>query len=144
MAKYRKSVWIIILIFSLNGLIASNNGIGDFNLTKSNTKNGNLIYYEKNSNETFFNKIGIVKKGEKIIIDLNKTQKFLQNFAKKLQQEGQYIKEKAIKVKDIGIKQIDKDKILIDINKTKNILEKTLEIFQKVIKESFEDLNKSR
>ena len=97
---------------------------------------------EDNSEESL-NKIGISTEGEKIIIDTNRTKKFLESMAKKLQSEAVRIAKEAKKIKseDLGIHK-ERDKVTIDLNKTKQILKgitKQLEGVAKSLQKTLED-----
>jgi uncharacterized protein (UPF0333 family) len=72
----------------------------------------------REQNSTLF-RIGISQEGEKITIDINKTQHFFKNLSKKItKQMDQFSREM-----EKGI-EIDEHHITIDINKTGNFLDK--------------------
>jgi hypothetical protein len=72
----------------------------------------------REQNSTLF-RIGISQEGEKITIDINKTQHFFQNLSKKItKQMDQFSREMGK-----GI-EVDENHIEIDINKTGHLLDK--------------------
>ncbi len=131
-----KVALICLLITSLYGNKEKLKVIKENSITNSNNNND----YLNPKDESKLHSIGIYKEDGKIIIDLNKTKKLLNNFATKLREEGIKIKDKTkdINISLLGIK-IDKEKIKVDLNKTKNFLEK----FSKIIEDVAKDFNKS-
>ncbi len=79
---------------------------------------------DKVKDKKILKQIGISTNNDKIIIEPKKTEEFLKNMAKTLEQMAKEFegKTKDIKSSDIGIKT-SKDKITIDLNKTKNFLD---------------------
>lgn len=72
----------------------------------------------REQNSSLF-RIGISQEGEKITIDLNKTQHFFENLSKKITEQMDQFSEEMGK----GI-EVDENRIQIDINKTGNFLDK--------------------
>ena len=131
-----KIVTLCLIFSSLYGNkidISRNNSL---NITNGNIKNGNLTPKD----EPKLSKIGIYKENGKIIIDLNKTQNFLNEIIIKLKEGGAKVKEKTkdLNISSLGI-NINKEKIKIDLNKTKTFLEK----FSKIVEQVAKDFNGS-
>jgi len=87
--------------------------------------------------------LGFDFNGEKVVIDLNKTNNFFENLNRRIESEAKTIEHKIESAdinftKGIGI-EIKKDKIDIDLNKTRNMLQQ-LNI---LIKDIVLDINNS-
>ena len=138
MLKPQNSIILFLILSSFYGCKLDKSGEIESNFTKSNTNNGVIeSKSEKNlSDDKVLKKIGISAKDGKIIIEPNKTKKFLESLAKKLESEAKKIgnKVKDINISMMGIKR-EEDKIVIDINKTHKVLEKFSKELEKVAKE---------
>ncbi len=98
-------------------------------------------------------RLGIEKHGDKIVIDLNRTQAYMQRMANKLKKKSEKIRDAmqkgAVRIKEAGIDINDKY-VHIDINKTEKALQswmKDMEAMSKELQESVReianDLNES-
>jgi len=127
-----KTALICLLTISLYGYKDNSIITLDTNITKSNNKDINLNPKDVSK----INRLGIYKENGKIVIDLNKTEKFLQEIAIKLKEEGIKVKNKTkdFNISSLGIK-INKEKIKVDLNKTKTFLEKFSNIIEKIAKD---------
>ncbi len=141
MKTVTKLIVVILIITQLNGGNFLKSGEKEHNITNSNRKNGS-IKKEDNYQNSILKKIGIETKNEKIIIDTNKTKKFMKEVAKKMESEAKNITSK-VKKSISGIK-INKEKIVIDINKTQKFLESLAKEFEKAAKIFNKELNKSK
>ncbi len=142
MGKFTKILSIVVIILSLNGYRLTNKENSELNLTKSNTKNGTDLIQEKNSSKNFLKQLGITKKEDKIIIDINKTKEFLKIVGENIHNKTIQIKKKVLELEKSAIKKIDTTKIIIDLNKSKNILEDIAKDFEKIIQDNCTKQNK--
>ncbi len=91
--------------------------------------------------KSVFQEMGIEFSGDKIIIDINKTDNFFGTLDKRIEKKiEKEIKHKIEKIdinisRDAGI-NIDDKEINIDLNKTKNMLDNISHIFESVLFES--------
>lgn len=98
--------------------------------------------------ENVLSRIGIEKHGDKIVIDLNRTQAYMQQMANKLKKKSEEIRDTmqkgAVRIKEAGIDINDKY-VHIDINKTEKALQswmKDMEALSKELQESVEEIAK--
>ena len=87
--------------------------------------------------KTIFQEMGIEFIGDKIIIDMNKTDNFFGTLDKRIESKIEREIEKVdINIsRDLGI-AIEEEKINIDLNKTKNMLDNISHIFENILFES--------
>ena len=87
--------------------------------------------------KTIFQEMGIEFIGDKIIIDMNKTDNFFGTLDKRIESKIEREIEKVdINIsRDLGV-AIEEEKINIDLNKTKNMLDNISHIFENILFES--------
>jgi len=103
---------------------------------KKQVEEQNISTPSKKQN-SIFQEMGIEFSGDKIIIDINKTDNFFGTLDKRIEKE---IENKIEKIdinisRDAGI-NIDDKEINIDLNKTKNMLDNISHIFESILFES--------
>ncbi len=124
---------LLVFLGCANG---NNNHIEENNKTKSKKTNIINKNIDKNSSnetieETFLNEMGFNFKGEKIILDLNKTKNFFSRIRKKMENKVKEIKDINV-TKESGV-IITKNRVDIDLNSTKNLLNSISSLFKSII-----------
>jgi len=96
-----------------------------------------IIEKKQTVEETFLQEIGFDFKGDKVIIDFNKTNNFFLSVERKLDEKAKEI-EKKIQNRDINVTRdsgvvVSEDRVSIDLNSTKNLLNDIFKLFEDII-----------
>ena len=109
-------------------------------VTKESVKEQNISTPHQRK-KSVFEEMGIEFNGDKLIIDINKTNNFFGTLDKRIEKEiKKEIEQKIDKIdinisRDVGI-NIEEEEINIDLNKTKNMLDNISHIFESILFES--------
>ena len=132
MFKYIKIYSIIVFLFITLGCSSS-----DESTIKKEVKEKVSIEKSQTIEETVLQEMGFDFRGEKLIIDFNKTNNFFFNMEKRLDEKAEEI-EKKIKSADINLTRdsgvvFTEDKFTVDLNSSKNLLNDISKLFEEII-----------